>query len=457
MSAEAPPIVASRAALAELLELIERGELVRLPAVVGEMHPSDIADLLASVPSEEQRLEVLKALPTEVASETLAEMEEDEHRAELLAELGARRGAELLQELADDDAADLLGELDPGDRDRMLAALPSEEAGEIRELLRYGEETAGGLMTTSLVSVSTTATAAEAIAEIRERGREVEEFYTVFVVDRRGRLEGTVPLDDLILADPGDAVQSLVVPVPATVLPDTDQEEVGRVMGRYNLVNIPVVNDEGSLLGRITFDDVIDVIEAETTEDILRLAGVSEEEELKGGWLESVRSRLPWLVLNLVTAGVAASVILRFKEVIGEVPFLAFLMPVIAALGGNTGTQALAVTIRRIAVGDELPGGRFEVVGKEVLVGLLNGLVLGLVFALFAYVYVPEDGLLIGVVVLLAMWVNIVVAGFAGALIPTVLKRLGVDPAVASSVFVHTLTDLVGFIMVLSLAWGLLF
>ena len=454
MSVETPPAVASRAVLAELLELVERGELNRLPALVGEMHPSDIADLLASVPSEDQRLEVLKALPTEVASETLAEMEEDEDRAELLTALDARRGAQLLQELADDDAADLLGELEPGDRDRMLAALPSEEAGEIRELLRYDEETAGGLMTTSLVSVATTATAAEAIAEIREKGREVEEFYTVFVVDQRGHLEGTVPLDHLILADPADPVESLVVPAAATVLPDTDQEEVGRVMGRYNLVNIPVVNDEGSLLGRITFDDVIDVIEAETTEDILRLAGVSDEEELKGGWLDSVRSRLPWLVLNLVTAGVAASVILEFEDVIKEVTFLAFLMPVIAALGGNTGTQALAVTIRRIAVGDGLHSGRFQVVGKEVLVGLLNGFVLGLVFGLFAYV--REDDPLIGVVVLLAMWVNIVVAGFAGAMVPTVLKRLGVDPAVASSVFVHTLTDLVGFIMVLSLAAGLL-
>ena len=454
MSTETPPVVASRAVLEELLDLIERGEPARIRALVGEMHPSDIADLLASVPSEERRLGVLKALPTEVASETLSEMEEDEDRAELLTELGARRAAELLRELADDDAADLLGEVEPGDRDRMLAALPSEEAGDIRELLRYDEETAGGLMTTSLVSVSTTATAAEAIADIREKGREVEEFYTVFVVDRRGRLEGTVPLDDLILADPGDPVESLVVPVPATVLPDTDQEEVGRVMGRYNLVNIPVVNDYGALVGRITFDDVIDVIEAETTEDILRLAGVSDEEELKGGWLDSVRSRLPWLLLNLVTAGVAASVILSFEEVIGRTIFLAFLMPVIAALGGNTGTQALAVTIRRIAVGDELPGGRFQVVGKEVLVGLLNGFVLGSVFALFAYVRVGDPR--IGVVVLLAMWANIVVAGFAGALIPTVLKRLGVDPAVASSVFVHTLTDLVGFIMVLSLAAALL-
>ncbi len=456
MSTDIPPTVASQAALDRLTALAEGGRFSELPDLFEGMHPSDIADLVASVAVEEHRIEILKALPTDVASETLAEMEEDEDRAELLTGLDERKGAELLQELADDDAADLLGELEPRDRDRMLAALPSEEAGEIRELLQYGEETAGGLMTTSLVSVPAGATASEAISEIRKQGREVEDFYTVFVVDERDRLHGTVPLDDLILADPSDAVASLVEPAVATVLPDTDQEDVGQLMGRYNLVNIPVVNRGGSLLGRITFDDVIDVIEAETTEDILRLAGVSDEEELKGGWFESVRSRLPWLVLNLATAAIAASVILAFKSTIEEVAFLAFLMPVIAALGGNTGTQALAVTIRRIAVGGVINAGQFRVVGKEVLVGLLNGFVLGVLFAVFAYVWMDGDPRL-GLVVLLAMWANIIVAGFAGAMIPTVLHRLGVDPAVASSVFVHTLTDLVGFVMVLNLAAALLF
>ena len=456
MSTDTSPAFASQAALDRLTALAEQGRFAALPDLFEGMHPSDIADLVASVAVEEHRIEILKALPTDVASETLAEMEEDEDRAELLTGLDERKGAELLQELADDDAADLLGELEPRDRDRMLAALPSEEAGEIRELLQYGEETAGGLMTTSLVSVPAGATAAEAISEIRKQGREVEDFYTVFVVDERDRLHGTVPLDDLILADPADAIALLVEPAAATVLPDTDQEDVGQLMGRYNLVNIPVVDREGSLLGRITFDDVIDVIEAETTEDILRLAGVSDEEELKGGWFESVRSRLPWLVLNLATAAIAASVILAFESTIEEVAFLAFLMPVIAALGGNTGTQALAVTIRRIAVGGVINAGQFRVVGKEVLVGLLNGFVLGVLFAVFAYVWMDGDPRL-GLVVLLAMWANIIVAGFAGAMIPTVLHRLGVDPAVASSVFVHTLTDLVGFVMVLNLAAALLF
>ena len=417
---------------------------------VDEMHPSDIADLLASVGSVAQQLEILRTMPTELASDTLAEMEEWEDRAELLSALGSRRASALLQELADDDAVDLLGEMEPDDRDRMLAALPTEEAVEIRDLLRYGEETAGGLMTTALVSVSTESSTGEAIAEIRRQGREVEDFYTVFVVDDRNRLQGTVPLADLIVADPDDAVEALVEPAAAVVYPDTDQEEVGRVMGRYNLVTVPVVGTEGVLLGHITFDDVIDVIEAETTEDILKLAGVSEEEELKAGWRESVRSRLPWLTLNLVTAGLAAGVILSFESLISEVAFLAFLMPVIAALGGNTGTQALAVTIRRIAIGYEWRSSHFRVVGKEVLVGLLNGLVLGALFGVFAYLYQGDPRL--GLVVLLAMWANIVVAGFAGAMIPTVLNRLGADPAVASSVFVHTLTDLVGFVTVLSLA-----
>ena len=455
MSSEKTSVAVDPAKLEELRALAQQGAHIELPDWVAGIHPSDIADLVASLDSEAQQLEILEALSDAVASETLAEMEEHEDRAELLSALDESRGAALLQELADDDAADLLGEMEPDDRDRMLAALPSAEAGEIRDLLRYDEETAGGLMTTALVSVAAESSAYDAIAEIRRQGREIEDFYSVFVVDHLNRLRGTVPLADLILADPDAPVESLVEPMLAVAHPDTDQEEVGRVMGRYNLVSIPVVSREGSLLGQITFDDVIDVIEAETTEDILRLAGVSDEEELRAGWLESVRSRLPWLTLNLVTAGLAASVILSFEAVIGQWTFLAFLMPVIAALGGNTGTQALAVTIRRIAVGDGLGPNHFEAVGKEVLVGLLNGFVLGVIFSLFAFFWEGGDPR-IGLVVLVAMWSNIIVAGFAGALVPTVLDRLGVDPAVASSVFVHTLTDLVGFVMVLSLASTLL-
>jgi magnesium transporter len=237
-----------------------------------------------------------------------------------------------------------------------------------------------------------------------------------------------------------------------TVSPDVDQEEVGRLLGRYNLAAIPVVTDEGVLLGRITFDDVIDVIESEQTEDILMLAGVPDEDELRHNWIESVTTRLPWLMLNLATAAIAASVILVFKDLIEKELTLAFIAPIIAALGGSSGTQSLAVTIRRITV--QGSGSARGFVAKEILIGLVNGAVLGSGVALLAFLI--DGSVMLGVVVLLAMWGNQIVAGFAGAFIPTTLDRAGIDPSIASSVFVHTLTDLLGFFLLLWLASHLL-
>lgn len=431
--------------------LVEAGDVEALIPLAEELHPSDVADLVEGLSSDRARMRLLESLPLELASETLAEMEEGEDRAELLASLEPTMGAELLHELADDDAADLIGELEPQERQRLLAALPVDEAGDLRGLLRYDEETAGGLMTTDLVAVEGTLTAQEALEEVRHKGREVEDFYTVFVVDESHHLLGTVKLDDLVIAEAGELVESMVEPV-RSVPTSLDQEEVGRLIGRYNLAAIPVVNDLGVLLGRITFDDVIDVIEAEQTEDILRLAGVSDEDELRHDWSESVRVRLPWLMLNLVTASLAASVILIFEETIAQVVTLAFLAPIIAAMGGSSGTQSLAVTIRRITVeGRGVPKGY---VAREILIGLINGFALGVGIALISLVVGGNP--MLGVVVFLAMWGNQIVAGFAGAFIPTTLDRLGVDPSVASSVFVHTLTDLCGFFLLLGLASRLL-
>jgi magnesium transporter len=315
-------------------------------------------------------------------------------------------------------------------------------------------------MTTELMAVEATLTAAESIQEIRLKGREVEDFYTVFVVDQRGRLMGAVPLDDLILATPETHVSEITEPIPVTIHPQMDQEEVGRILSRYNLVSVPVVDEFERLLGRITFDDVIDVLEAEQTEDILKLAGIGgDEDELRADWKHAIQSRLPWLALNLVTAGLAASVILLFEDILAEVWFLAAIMPIIAAMGGNSGTQALAVTVRRLAIGEGPLERKRAAVGKELVVGLLNGIFLGILAAAVAWVAVVAiDGVSprLPVVVLFAMWGTIVVAGFSGAFIPTVLDRLGIDPAVASSVFVTTLTDLFGFFLLLGLATFLL-
>ncbi|MDT8368040.1 MAG: magnesium transporter [Longimicrobiales bacterium] len=440
--------------------LLEEGRVEELAALVLELdlHASDVADLIEDL-DDEARIAFIRALPAEMASEAITEMEEGEEAGDLLAALDPAQGAELIQELADDDAADLIQELEPHEAARILAELPQDEAVELRGLLLYDEETAGGLMTTEFLAISGHLTAEEAIREVRVRGREVEHFYNVFVIDEKHRLLGVVPLDDLIIADTEAIVADLAVEVPATVRPDLDQEEVGRLLSRYNLVSIPVLNEFGVLLGRITFDDVIDVIELEQTEDILRLAGVPDDEEVRAEWHGAVRTRLPWLALNLVTIVLTSSVVLLFDETLARYWWLAALMPIIAGMGGNSGTQALAVTIRRIAIASSELERRSDAVSKEVLIGLINGIVLGALAALLvllASFTLPDVPRLLSLVVLIALWGNIVVAGTLGALVPTVLDRIDVDPAVASSVFLTTTTDLVGFILLLGLASAVL-
>ena len=241
----------------------------------------------------------------------------------------------------------------------------------------------------------------------------------------------------------------------AAVSPDEDQEEVGRLMARYNLPTVPVVDPGGRLLGRVTFDDVLDVMEAEQTEDILRFGGVSDDESLGANWVAAVRTRLPWLVLNLLTASAAALVVFFYSDTVENAVILAVVMPVIAGMGGNAGSQALAVTVRRLALRDDVGADPGAVVSKEVLVGLVNGAVLGGIVA-GASLLVPGGDPRLGLVVLISMWGTMLMAGFGGAFIPMLLHRLGFDPAVASSVFLHTATDFLGFLLLLGLATVLL-
>lgn len=440
--------------LARVRELLETGDDAGLLAFLAELHPSDVADLVEELP-DAQRLHVIQVVPAELGSDTLAEMDPEERPEDLLAALEPGRISELLGELTDDDAADLLGELEPGEQVRLLELLPHREAAELRRLMEYEEESAGGIMTTELVAVSLHATAAEALSEVRRQARGLEDdFFAVFVVDLMHRLVGTVRLQDLVVADRDTRIEEILEEPPATVPPEMDQEDVARMIARYNLPVLPVVGADGVLLGRITFDDVIDVIEAEQTEDLLRLAGASEDEEVRGGWLEAVRSRLPWLTLNIATIGLSSVAILLFDDVVAAVTALVVLMPIVMALGGNAGTQALAVTVRRIALGEETAGRRWRVAGKEMLVGLFNGLILGAVAA--AIVWFWQGRIELAAIILLALWGNLVVASFAGAFVPIVLERLGVDPAVASSVFVTALTDLCGVLLLLGLGSALL-
>lgn len=434
--------------------LILAGQADEAGSLAESLHPSDLADLVEDL-DEGERVGFLSLLPAELASETLAEMDAGDERAELLAALLPEKRAELLLELADDDAVDLIGELEPEEQQRVLDGLPEDAS--FRGLLEHEEDTAGGLMTTELVAVQASLTAAEALEQVRLQGREVEDFYTVFVVDRDRRLLGTVPLDDLVIADPQDRIEGMVEDPVATVLPTMDQEDVGRLIGRYNLASIAVVDTNDVLLGRITFDDVIDVIEAEQTEDIFLMAGVGgDQSAIRYTWQESVRSRIPWLFVNLLTAATASAVVYLFSDTIENVVILAAIMPIVAGLGGNAGTQALAVTVRALALdgGVEPVRDLAGMVGRELAVGAVNGAIIGGVVASLATLVGGDPTL--GLVVLVAMWGNLVVAGFLGSFVPSMMNRLGVDPAVGSSMFVTPFTDLFGFLFLLSLASALL-
>lgn len=412
-----------------------------------DLEPADLADVLAAL-DDEERVRVVKALPPELSSQALVELPEHEHAEETLAALDPEHAAEIVEELEDDDAADLLGELEPEQAERILAEV--EDRDEVDRLLRYDEESAGGLMTTNLVTVTDTDTVALAMEAIRRQAEDADDVTEIFVVDHVRRLVGTLPFKQLVLSPPACLVREVMESADVRVAPDVDQEEVARQMARYNVPSVPVVDASGRLLGRVTYDDVIDVAEAEATEDLLRFGGVSPDEGLGATWSSAVRSRLPWLYVNLLTAFLAAAVVYFFKGSIERLAVLAVWMPIVAGMGGNAGTQALAVTVRRLSLGHGPATRLREIITKELLVGIVNGAAIGIVIALVA-VLLGEQWRL-GLVVFLAMSLNLFVAGFAGSFVPVALERLGADPAVASSVFVTAFTDVCGFGLLLGLA-----
>ncbi len=438
---------AREARLEELVALVREGHIPAFVERAWELEPADLADVLAAL-DDAERVRAVKALPAELSSQALVELPEHEHAEETLAALDPGHAAEIVGELEDDDAADLLGELEPEQQQRILAEV--EDRGEVERLLRYDEESAGGVMTTHVVTVTDTDTVGLALEAIRRQAEDADDVTEIFVVDHARRLVGTLPFKQLVLSPPARQVREVMDSADVRVAPDVDQEEVARQMARYNVPSVPVVDAAGRLLGRVTYDDVIDVTEAEATEDLLRFGGVSPDEGLGATWSSAVRSRLPWLYVNLLTAFLAAAVVYFFKGSIERLAVLAVWMPIIAGMGGNAGTQALAVTVRRLSLGQGPATRLREIINKELLVGLVNGAAIGVVIALVA-VLLGEPWRL-GLVVFLAMSLNLFVAGFAGSFVPVALERLGADPAVASSVFVTALTDVCGFGLLLGLA-----
>ena len=424
-----------------------------LEKVLQGYHASEIAILFEKLPQEAKE-RIINILPTDVASEVISEMGEEHHPEELLVNLHPEKRSEIVEELDYDDATDIISQLDEEQQHEILKHIDQEDASSIRALLNYDEDTAGGLMNSEIIKVNINLDKKDALDEIIHQSEEMEELYTIYVVDDHDILKGILSIKTIIKAKADAKVSDLVQTNFVYVKADVDQEEVARLISQYNLTSIPVVDDDMKLLGRVTVDDIIDVMEEENTEDILKISGVSEDEELSGNWQDAVKSRLPWLVINLGTAFLAASIIRDFDSTVAKLSIISAYMTIIAGMGGNAATQALAVTVRRISLSDLSDKQAYNTVLKEFLVGMINGGANGLIVFLVAYFY--DANPMLGLVLFLAMTGNLIIAGLTGASIPLILKRVGIDPAVASSIIITTFTDCIGFLLPLWLATKLL-
>lgn len=420
-----------------------------LEAVLKEYHASEIAILFEKLPQEAKE-RIINVLPADIASEVLSEMTEESHPEELLLNLHPGKRSDIVEELDYNDATDIISQLEEHEQHEILQEIDQEDATNIRALLKYDEDTAGGLMNSEIIKVNINLDKKDALEEIIRQSEEMEEFYTIYVVDNANTLQGILSIKSIIKAPSHARVSDLVDKDFIYVKADLDQEDVAGLISQYNLTTIPVVDDNMKLLGRVTVDDIIDVMEQENTEDILKISGVSEDEELSGNWKDAVKSRLPWLIINLGTAFLAASVIRQFTYVEEELPIIVAYVTIIGGMGGNAATQALAVTVRRISLSDLTDAQAYRTVLKELSVGMINGAFNGLIVLLFAIFY--DKNPMLGLVLFLAMTGNLIVAGLTGAGIPLILKRVGIDPAVASSIIITTFTDCIGFLLPLWLA-----
>ena len=426
------------------------GASANLLNLLQKQRPADLAEVFKELPGKDCRgaLNLLLDHNSRLAMEALIEYG-PEPGAALLADHSAAQIAVWLQELPSDDAVALVDHLPDDLSAAVLERMRRQEAGDVENLLEYAEQTAGRIMNPSVFALSEDSTAGEAIVAL-QGSREVEMVFYLYVVDERRHLVGVVSLRRLLLVAPETPLQRIMTTDLISAQVDTDQEEVAQYVASYNLLAIPVVDGENKLVGIITVDDVIDIIKDEATEDIYRLAGVSGDEHVFTSARESLRKRLPWLAVNLGTATMAAFVVRAFQATIDQVVMLAVLMTIVASMGGNAATQALTVIVRGIALGELTWGNSRKAVFKEALVGLGNGLALGTVGGGVAWLM--SGNIFLGLILALAMVINMLVAAIAATVIPISLRALKIDPALGSAVFITTLTDVFGFFAFLGLA-----
>ena len=424
----------------DIVALLADGQRGMVLNLVADLYPADVALLLRHLPATEAK-QLFRWLPPEVASDTLMELE-DAYRADLLKELSATALTDLLDALDTDDTVDVLADLPD---ELALQLLPDlKDTEDLIELLEYGEETAGGLMAREYVSVPPDWTLQEATEEVRRNADAVDEVYTAYVVDTDGLLVGVVSLKQLLLSSATVPVRDIMETDFISVSVDVDQEEVGQLVQRYDLLSVPVVDEAGRMLGRITIDDVVDVIRDEAAEDIQLMSGLTGEEETVDTVMQVSRGRLPWLVVGLVGSGLSGLVIGTFEGTLQQAVVLATFIPIVTAMGGNAAVQSAAIAVQGLGSGELWLRDAFRRLGKEMLVALLNGTVIaGLLCGTVAALGMGDVGTLVMTLGLTMVSVSLV-ATTNGALIPFVLTWVGIDPASAMGPFVTTLNDIIG-------------
>ncbi|MCJ2163772.1 MULTISPECIES: magnesium transporter [unclassified Pseudodesulfovibrio] len=420
-----------------------------IPADIEVQHPADAAVTMEGLDIADQ-VKFIKQLPIKDAADSIAEMDDHDQKA-LISNLNRGLAARIVEEMAPDDATDLLEGLTDDLQKALLSRVPAEDRAELKTLLTFDPDTAGGTMNTEVVILDQDLSADEAIAKLREEVEDKEIPYYAYLTDKKDRLVGVVSLRELLLAKRGAILKDLVKAQNLiTVGYNVDKEEVAHLIAHYNLLALPVVDFGNRLLGVVTVDDVIDIIHEEASEDMQAMVGAGADETTDSPWLYSVRMRLPWLIINVIFSAMSAWVVHLFEGNITEMAVLAVLMPIVANQAGNTGQQALAVMIRQLAMERFDRKRAWMAVLRELRIGLLNGVIISSL--VFCAAYMVSGKLALALVMGAALGVDMVLGALAGASIPLLLKEMGRDPAQASSIFLTTITDSMGFFFLLGLA-----
>jgi magnesium transporter len=437
----------------EVVRALDRGDVDALRALVMPLKPADQAELLELVRSEELRA-LVHALGPDLEPDVLSELEEAV-RDDVIEIMAPEDLAAAIQEMDSDDAVYVLEDMDAEEQREVLEQMPAEDRANIERSLEYPEDSAGRIMQRELVAVPPFWNVGQTIDYLREAQDLPDDFYEIFVVDPSYRPVGTVPLSRVMRSQRPTIVEDVMEKDQALISVQMDQEDVARLFEKYDLISAAVIDEHERLVGVVTVDDIVEVIADEASEDIRRLGGIVSEESVSDTVVETTRNRFSWLFINFLTAILASIVIGFFDATIESMVALAVLMPIIASMGGNAGTQTMTVAVRALATRDLVPLNKSRIVTREVLVGFLNGILFATLMGVAGGLWFQNFAL--GSVLAAAMIINMIFAGLAGILVPLGLDRFGIDPAVASSVFVTTVTDVVGFFAFLGLAGLILF